>query len=269
MALNSTISSGLLEMWKRPLRYVRQKVLQLLYTGEGAYCPICEKESRQFRQYGDPPRKHAQCPQCSSLERHRLLWLFFKKKTDIFQNSNKLMLHVAPELCFEPRLKKHLNEKYITADLENSRAMVKMDVTDIRYADKSFDIVCCSHVLEHVQDDKKALRELHRVLKDDGWAILLVPITADKTIEDESIISPEERARVFGQADHVRRYGPDYLDRLRNAGFFVEVSNTDDLLPPDEAVRMGVKEECGKIYYCTKSKDVVAQLNRTIERQKL
>lgn len=125
-------------------------------------------------------------------------------------------------------------------------------LTDIRYPDESFDVILCSHVLEHVQDDRKAMREFHRVLKPDGWAILLVPITADKTFEDPSIVDPQARLAAFGQEDHVRRYGPDYIDRLREAGFTVEVTRPADLVAPDGIVRMGLTAAAGEIYYCTK-----------------
>jgi SAM-dependent methyltransferase len=98
----------------------------------------------------------------------------------------------------------------------NPRAMVRMDITDIQYPKDTFDVIYCSHVLEHVVDDRKAMREFHRVLRPDGWALLLVPITVEKTFEDPSVTDPEERLSVFGQEDHVRCYGPDYVERLRN-----------------------------------------------------
>ena len=107
-------------------------------------------------------------------------------------------------------------------------------------------------MLEHVQEDKQALREFHRVLKREGWAILLVPITAEKTSEDSSVVDPSERRRVFGQEDHVRRYGPDYLERLREAGFAVRVVQVADLCGKNDAVRMGLTPASGAIYYCTK-----------------
>jgi ubiquinone/menaquinone biosynthesis C-methylase UbiE len=130
--------------------------------------------------------------------------------------------------------------------------MMTMDITDIQYEDQSFDVIYCSHVLEHVQNDKKALRELFRVLKNDGWAILLVPITSETTVEDPSIVDPIERLRAFGQEDHVRKYGRDYVDRLREAGFTVEITKVDDLVCADEAVRMGLTPASGEVYHCTK-----------------
>ena len=201
---------------------------------------------------GVPPRDDAECVYCGSLERQRLIWFFMSRKTDLSHRVPMKMLHVAPEPCLEPRLKEKLGENYLTADLSDPRAMLQMDITDIPYADQSFDAILCSHVLEHVQDDIRAMREFHRVLNDDGWAILLVPITRDKTFEDPSITEPRERLEVYGQEDHIRRYGWDYVDRLREAGFSVEITEVRDLVPADEAIRMGITPTSRKIFYCTK-----------------
>lgn len=202
--------------------------------------------------FGIVPREDAQCVHCGALERHRFLWLFLQKKTDLFDGKPKKMLHVAPEHCFESRFKKRLDDDYLTADLFNPRAMVKMDITDIQYADQSFDVIYCSHVLEHVPDDKQAMREFLRVLKNDGWAILLVPIISEKTFEDSSIVDPKKRLKAFGQEDHVRRYGPDYVDRLHDVGFNVEISKVGDLADRNDALKMGLTSASGDIFYCTK-----------------
>ena len=163
------------------------------------------------------------------------------------------MLHVAPEPFFESKFRKSLGKNYITADLVNPRAVVKMDITDIQYPDQSFDVIYCSHVLEHVQDDRRAMKEFHRVLKENGWAILLVPVSAEeKTFEDPTIIEPAERFKAFGQEDHVRRYGRDYVHRLGEAGFKVEVTKADDFIDKDDAIRMGLTAGSGEIYCCRK-----------------
>jgi ubiquinone/menaquinone biosynthesis C-methylase UbiE len=130
--------------------------------------------------------------------------------------------------------------------------MIKMDICDIQYPDRSFDVIYCSHVLEHVLDDKRAMREFFRVLNSNGWAILNVPISSEKTFEDSSIVDPKERLKAFGQEDHVRNYGPDYVERLRDSGFTVETTKVADLASSDEAVRMGLTQASGEIYYCTK-----------------
>ena len=244
---------SLLPDWlKQFLRKAKRGLLLLPYLGTGRHCPVCGKSSSRFRTFGAIPRKDAKCPHCGALERHRLLWHFLRERTSLFDGNPKTMLHVAPEPCLESRLRSALGDQYLTADLFNPRAMVKMDITDIKYSDESFDVIYCSHVLEHVLDDAKAMREFHRVLKADGWAILLVPITSEKTFEDASVVSPEERLRVFGQEDHVRRYGPDYVDRLRSAGFGVDVFETSDLVDACDAERMGLTKASGRIYFCTK-----------------
>jgi len=240
--------------WAKPLlRRARNFVKALLFFWNKRYCPVCENSSHRFRPYGRTPREDAQCTHCGALERHRFLWLFLQKKSDLFDGKRKRMLHVAPESCFKPRFEKWLNGDYITADLSNPHAMVQMDICNIQYPDESFDVIYCSHVLEHVQDDKKAIREFFRVLAKNGWAILLVPIYSDRTFEDPSIKDPAERLRIFGQEDHVRRYGPDYADRLREAGFFVEITKVGDLINRHEVERMGLTPACGDIYYCTKA----------------
>ena len=245
--------SCLPEWVKTPLRSARNVMLALPYYGKGRYCSVCGKSSSHFMTYGTPRRENAKCFHCSALERHRLLGLFLQKKTDLFDGKPKKILHVAPEPCLESMLKERLGGDYLTADLFNPRAMVKMDICDIQYPDQSFDVIYCSHVLEHVPEDKQAMREFFRVLKNNGWAILNVPITREKTFEDSSIVDPKERLKAFGQEDHVRRYGPDYVERLRDSGFTVEIIKVGDLANGDEAVRMGLTSDSGDIYYCTKS----------------
>jgi SAM-dependent methyltransferase len=122
-----------------------------------------------------------------------------------------------------------------------------MDLMNIPFADAAFDLVLCSHVLEHVADDHRAMREIRRILTERGHAVLLVPITRARTLEDASITDPAERARVFGQHDHVRAYGPDFADRLRAAGFAVRAVGAGDVGTPDEieTMRLG-----GTLYAC-------------------
>jgi len=216
------------------------------------YCPVCETTSDSFLTSGIVPRKNAKCGTCSARERHRLIWAYFEKMTDLFDGaSNKKMLHVAPEKAFEPRLRQRLGEGYLTADLYMSQAMVKMDITDIQYPDNTFDVIYCCHVLEHVEDDLLAMREFRRVLKPDGWAVLMVPVSADKTFEDPSVTDPQLRLKLFGQEDHVRLYGPDYIDRLKSSGFNVKLTRPDEFLSDAEIERMWVKRR-ERIYFCTK-----------------
>ena len=246
------IISKLIDGVKYPARRIRSGIYSLPFLSNRRYCPVCCTSSSHFRKFGYKPRKDARCPHCNALERHRLLWLYLQKKTDLFRKKSLKVLHIAPASCFETKLKEHLGDNYLTADLNNPNVMVKMDITDIKYSDKTFDVILCSHVLEHIPDDRRAMRELFRVLSDKGWAILLVPITSDETFEDPTISTPEGQLKAFGQEDHVRRYGPDYIDRLREAGFAVEMTKIIDLVNRKEAVRMGLTPESGDIYYCTK-----------------
>ena len=252
----------LVESIKVPLRWARNWLSTLPYYGKGRLCPVCRRSSRRFRGteslsrgggiWIDFSKDEALCIHCGARERHRFVWLYFNRQTDLFNGQPKRTLHVAPEKCFESRLRERLGAGYITADLMNPRAMVRMDITNIEYPDESFDVIYCSHVLEHVPEDRRAIKEFHRVLKKRGWAVLLVPIMGERTIEDPSIVHPLDRLRVFGDSTHVRLYGPDYVDRLREAGFAVSRTRVSDLFDKDEVMRMGLTSESGDIYYCTK-----------------
>jgi hypothetical protein len=243
-------ASRLLRSVLVPLRAARDLVRGTIYRGKQRWCPVCDQSSRRFLPFGVVVRPDAQCPRCGSLERHRLVWLYFARRTDLFDGKARRMLHVAPERTFEARLRKRLGAGYLTADLFDPHVMVQMDICNIQYPEESFDVIYCSHVLEHVPDDRQALREFRRVLRKTGWAILLVPITVDRTVEDPTVTDPAERLRLFGQEDHVRRYGPDYVDRLREAGFEVVVSQVSDLATGADATRMGLTPAAGEIYHC-------------------
>lgn len=197
------------------------KFLTLFYRGNAVTCPVCTKSWKKFLPYGRiRPRENALCPNCLSLERHRLIWLYLEQRTDFF-SAPADVLHIAPEPCFIPRFEQLHQARYITADIESPLARVKMDIHAIPFPDESFDVVLCNHVLEHVTDDLQALREIRRVLKPGGYAILQVPFfhpIPDKTFADPAITSATEREKIFGQNDHVRRYGKDYNERIEQAG---------------------------------------------------
>lgn len=220
------------------------------FIGITCFCPCCGWHLRKFLPHGVILRPDALCPRCNSLERHRLLWLYFKDRTNLFTDRLRL-LHFAPEYIFERTFKSLDNLDYITADLYSDSAMVKMDITDITYEDDSFDAILCSHVLEHVVDDRKAMREMLRVLRPGGWAIIMVPTFGEATFEDPSIVTPEDRERSFGQWDHVRIYGADVRDRLEGAGFDVKVDGYVRELGRSKIRRYGLLEN-HDIYFCTK-----------------
>lgn len=205
------------------------RIVAVFYIGNKKQCPVCHRKFRKLLPYGRiVKRKNALCPNCLSLERHRLIWLFLERDTDFFTAELKV-LHVAPEYCFIKRFKALPNLDYTTGDLESPLADVKMDILDIPFKDNTFDVVICNHTLEHVQDDLKGMREFHRVLKPGGWGILNSPINEKRetTYEDPSITDPAEREKHFGQRDHVREYGLDYTIRLAEAGF---ITNTQDVI---------------------------------------
>jgi SAM-dependent methyltransferase len=226
--------------------------LSLLLIGSRFCCPCCGRRFRRFLTYGVTPRKNAMCPRCRSLERHRLLWLYLKNKTNLF-TSNLKVLHVGPEPIFQKIFKSMPNLDYISADLNSPYAMLNIDVTDIPYEECIFDVILCSHVLEHVEDDGKAIREFHRVLKPGGWAILQVPVSSEleETLEDTEVKTPEERELAFGLKEHVRKYGLDYKDRLENAGFTVNVDQYAESLST-EMVRVFCLNKDENVYFCTK-----------------
>jgi SAM-dependent methyltransferase len=242
-------------MQKKPPRIVRILIrvarLPVYGVGRSRFCPVCGRHSRRFAASGIVPRPEALCVWCFSLERHRLVWHWFEQRSDLFDGRPKSMLHVAPESCFEEKLRARVGAGYTTADLKHSPD-VRMDVCHIPYPDRSFDVVYCSHVLEHVPDDRRAMREFYRVLKPSGWAVLLVPLYQPPTFEDPSVTDPDDRERLFGQHDHVRKYGPDYADRLREAGFDVTWESAAQVVGQDQVARLGLTSEEGGIFHCTK-----------------
>lgn len=214
--------------WLIRLGGVFSKMLLPFYIGNVYQCPICNVKLRKFLPYGNKGLENRLCPSCLSLERHRLLWLWLNEKTDFFSGKHK-MLHIAPEQPFIKRFRKLKNIDYTTADLVSPLADVKLDVQNIPYPDNTFSIIFCNHVLEHVENDIIAMKEIYRVLKKRGWAVMQVPVdwNRDKTFEDSSIVDPKEREKYFGQYDHLRFHGTDYPDRLRSVGF--DVDNNDFL----------------------------------------
>ena len=227
--------------WMMPL-------VGLFYRGNRYACPLCGKRYRKMLPYGYvTQRENALCPHCLSLERHRLLWLYLERETKLFESLPRL-LHIAPEVCLmrhlKPRYKSSL-ERYQTADLESPLADLHFDIQQIPLTDESFDVVICNHLMEHVEDDRKAMRELHRILKKGGWGVLLSPVDLgrEKTFEDDTITDPEERTRIFGQYDHRRLYGNDFADRLREAGFEVEDLDYAASLSDEERTRYGLTSD--------------------------
>lgn len=179
------------------------------------------------------------CPICRSFDRERGLYLFLQRHTNLFSGTRLRLLHFAPEKNLRAQIAACPTIHYVTADLDGTRADERQDITQLEYQDEAFDAVICVHVLEHVPADNTAMRELLRVLRPGGWALILVPIRKglEATLEDPSVTDPEERARLYGQADHVRCYGNDFYDRLTEAGFNVSVSPFDTIITETEYIR--------------------------------
>jgi predicted SAM-dependent methyltransferase len=227
------------------LSYVARPILAFLLKGNRFTDPIDGKSFRMFLPYGyGKQRNNVLSPSTLSLERHRLLWLYLNKETDFFQSefisdssdhkpiirlrdaetsSALKVLHFAPEQAFYKRFRNQKNLAYTTTDLFSPLADVKADICNLPFEDDSYDVILCNHVLEHIPDDTKAMQELYRVLKPGGMGIFQIPqdLSRVTTFSDDSITDKKERAKIFGQYDHVRVYGRDYFDKLRNIGFKV------------------------------------------------
>jgi len=224
-----------------------QGLRRWLFRGEQAFCPLCGSRLRGFLRLHR--RYHRYCPVCGSLQRQRFVWLLLEKQ-DLLKRlaGGKRMLHFAPEPCLEAQFRRIPGLDYLSADLYNRRAMRKMDISRIPLPDDSFDFIYCSHVLEHVPDDRQALGELLRVLRPGGGALILVPLKGETTDEDASVTDPMERERRFGQFDHVRVYGMDFVGRMQAAGFAVRVLRQEELgLGEGEMERMGL--EAGEVAF--------------------
>ena len=217
------------------MSYVIRPVLVLWLKGNRYTDPIDNKSFRKFLPYGyENQRDNVLSPSTLSLERHRLLWLYLKNETDFF-TSPKKVLHFAPEQAFYKRFRNQENLDYTTTDLHSPLADVKADICDLPFENDAFDVILCNHVLEHIPNDTKAMQELYRVLKPGGMGIFQIPqdLTRATTFEDASITDKKERAKIFGQYDHVRVYGRDYFDKLRSIGFKVTEEDYTHKIPAD------------------------------------
>lgn len=253
-----SIISFVLRFVPRPLlQRVSHWVLRVwafFLKGNQVECTVCGSTFTKFLPYGRlTVRDNALCPHCLALERHRLMYLYLKQKTNFFSAPLKV-LHVAPEYCFIDRFEAMKNLDYITADIESPLAKVKMDIHQIPFEANTFDVAFCNHVLEHVDDYVKATSELHRVLKPGGWAIIQSPQDWSRphTYEDPSITDPKEREKHFWQNDHLRLFGQDYGQELQKGGFDVVEDRFVMEMSPELVQRFGLpKEEI--IYLCKKS----------------
>ncbi|KND49392.1 MAG: Alternative oxidase/tellurite resistance protein TehB [Parcubacteria bacterium C7867-008] len=238
----------------------------IAYVGTGHHCPVCNRSMRSFmpsrvtagqsvvdryKIVSMGSRKQMQCPWCGASDKERLVYLYLKTHTDIFTSSSDV-LHIAPEKNLMRLLRNRPTGTYIAGDKFEGDPRyldgrygdaISMDVTDLPSEDNNFDYIICNHVLEHVLDDARAMSEIYRVLKPGGLAILQVPVTRETkvSIEDANVSEPEDRIRVFGQADHVRIYAEaEYILRLTQAGFTVSSQTAKELFTNEECERFGL-----------------------------
>jgi hypothetical protein len=236
----------------RRYRYLTRDVwcrtVSPLFIGTTVECPVCGKSSRRWVSLGFP---EPLCPRCLASDRNRLISLYLKNELE-FAARPLRVLHFAAEHCFLRRFGRMPNLAYAAADLDPPKGAVRMDITDIPLDENSVDLVICSHVLEHIEDDAKAMRELRRVICTGGTALIMCPVyrSLDRTYEDPSIVSPGGRLEAFGQIDHVRLYGADFGERLRAAGFQVDENHYAAHLGERAMKRYGVMPE-EVIYVCT------------------
>ena len=230
--------------------------LRWKYRGNKVNCACCGSHFRAFAPFGNIKRKNAWCPKCESLERHRLLSMYFKNKTDIYSKTLKV-LHIAPEIAFFNHLNAQKNLDYNPVDIYPHlypKGTKYLDLLNNKLPDNTFDVIICNHVFQYIEEDKKAMKELHRIMKHGGWGIMQVPYDKKRNItyEDASITDPLEREKAFGLKEHVRFYGLDYGDRLREAGFDVTVEDYTAEFSDEENFKYGFWKG-DPIFFCTKN----------------
>lgn len=233
--------------------------------GSGRTCPVCGWSGSQFLPFGVRQRPDAACPGCGAKERHRLLWEYLTRELTL-EGPSKL-LYVAPVETLEGRLRGMGSVAVTTVDVAKRAPDVKADVTGLPFRDGAYDAILCSHVLEHVPEDERALSELYRVLEPGGWCLVVVPQdrSRERTCEDETLTTDAEREAAFGQDDHLRLYGADFERRLRSAGFDVSIIDYSDELGSEAVERHGLREhdrwryDHTVLFHCKKSEDCVEE----------
>jgi SAM-dependent methyltransferase len=226
-----------------------RRIRRARLRGDAVECPCCGRTWSAFAPAWNRPG--AICPGCGAHERHRGLWLYLRERVGLGREPLRL-LHFAPEYALRVPIEALEGVDYVTADLDPTGVDVQLDITAMPFADGEFDAIICSHVLEHVSDDRAAMSELARVLRPGGWLLVLVPLDAhrERTHEDPAVRTPEDREREFLQRDHVRLYAPDVADRLREAGLTVRADRLAEALPEGAIARHGLLAD-ETVFHCT------------------
>lgn len=217
---------------------------QKLFSGKEYECSVCNSKLRKFISAAPGSRSGKRCPVCKSLERHRIACIYLTEIYKIHIKKDLRVLHFAPESGLKNKMLTFSFVEYLTADLMSDDVDLKLDICKIDLPDNRFDFVFCSHVLEHVEDDRQAMKEIFRVLAPGGSGLIMVPmVEAGPTIEDPNEKNPNERLRRFGQIDHVRLFGMDIVDRLQDAGFMVTIYKPTESPLAVNFHRFGMREE--------------------------
>jgi SAM-dependent methyltransferase len=196
---------------------------------------------------------NAICPRCHSFIRQRFIVQYLQTKTDLLAKRQRV-LHFAPEVCIYKMLQK-VGADYVAVDIDPSRFIgaVFGDILSIPFQDNDFDALICIHVLEHIEDDRKAIGEIYRVLKAGGQAIIAVPTYGDVTYEVKSL-DYAGRAVQYGTGDHVRMNGLDFAEKLHAAGFEVKIVSVEEVEGNfiDHSVQTSHTESDRYLFHCTK-----------------
>lgn len=236
-------------------RDVKKSFQKKFYKGDVVFCVCCQSSFKAFAPFGVTKMPNRLCLQCDSLERDRLLWMYLEKCTNLYNEPVRL-LHVAPERLFYHKFSSVETIDYNPVDMfpaSYPEGTKFLDLLNNDVPSNSYDAIICNHVFQYIEEDRKAMKAVYRMLKPGGWAILQVPIDwkREVTYEDYTITDPKERERVFGLSEHVRWYGKDYPSRLESVGFNVKSDDFIESFTREEIARYGFWKG-QRIFYCVK-----------------
>lgn len=241
---------------RRARRAERRAYRDLLGGGNRVECTICGWHGIRFAPSFKPRRSNRICPRCKSNERYRALELWLRSQP---VREGARLLEVAPIELVQPTAVE-LGYEYSSVDLMSRRARVRGDLCQLPFADGSFDVVVCFHVLEHIPADVDAMASMARVLTPHGHAVVVVPWDpSSATTSEDPDASPEERQRRFGQTDHVRMYGRDVTARLEAAGFVVDETEWDELFGPAAHRRHALRGDDDRFWLCRRLDQTAAR----------
>lgn len=231
------------------LRSIRRGLSPIIYSGSNVYCPICNRSYRKFRAAGRGAERRlgATCPKCTARERDRFMYLYLQRCHGELARKNLKMLHIAPEASLLGPLTRLATGKRISADLVRLDVDIRLDLQSMPFKDASFDSIYCGHVLQQIPDDRVALQEMRRVLKRDGWFLLLVPKGGPSTVEYTA--NRRQYRTSLDAPDIIRRYGDDLKWLLQEIGFSIQMVECSDVVSQSEQDRLAINPTVvGDIY---------------------